>query len=107
MYPYPDPKTKNGTVMVQKVTLTVHADTACDLYNSCKRIGFVTSVSAMSSPAGFLNFQGHNAVDDAYQYIDVKFSYDTKDSLYFNDVKKDTEPERSRFQACNFTAKKD
>jgi hypothetical protein len=50
----PDPKTPNGTVMVQMVNLTVHADTACDLYGSCKRIGFVTSVSAMGSPAGFL-----------------------------------------------------
>jgi len=74
-YPYPDPKDPNNMVMVQVVNLTVHADTACALYNSCKRIGFVTSVSAMSSPAGFLNFQGHNALDDAFQYINVKFSY--------------------------------
>lgn len=72
-------------VMVQVVNLTVHADSACALYNSCKRIGFVTSVSAMSSPAGFLNFQGHNAVDDAFQYINVKFSYSKQDSLYFSD----------------------
>jgi hypothetical protein len=74
--------------MVQVINLTVNADTACDLYNSCKRIGFVTSVSAMGSPAGFLTFQGHNAVDDAYQYINVKFSYSTNNSLYFNDDKK-------------------
>lgn len=74
--------------MVQVINLTVHADTACDLYNSCKRIGFVTSVSAMGSPAGFLTFQGHNAVDDAIQYINVKFSYSTNNSLYFNDDKK-------------------
>lgn len=66
------------------MTLTVHADTACDLYSSCKRIGFVTSVSAMGSPAGFLSFQGHNAVDDAYQYISVKFSNSYNDSLYFS-----------------------
>ncbi len=71
--------------MVQKVNLTVHADAACSLYNSCKRIGFVSSVSAMSTPAGFLNFQGHNAIDDAYQYINVNFSYSSKNSLYFND----------------------
>lgn len=74
--------------MVQVINLTVNADTACDLYNSCKRIGFVTSVSAMGSPAGFLTFQGHNAVDDAFQYINVKFSYSTNNSLYFNDDKK-------------------
>ena len=76
--------------MVQKVTITVEAQTACDLFNSCNRIGFVSSVSAMSTPAGFLTFQGHNAVDDAFQYIDVNFSYKTNDSLYFNDVHKDT-----------------
>ena len=78
--------------MVQKVKLTVHADTACSLFNSCKRVGFVSSVSAMSSPAGFLNFQGHNAVDEAFQYIEVEFSYDKNKSLYFTDETKDTEP---------------
>jgi hypothetical protein len=32
----------------------------------------------MSSPAGFLTFQGHNAADDALQDITLKFSYDKK-----------------------------
>jgi len=45
----------------------------------------VTSVSAMGSPAGFLNFQGHNAVGDASQYIEVKFSYDKTKALTFSD----------------------
>lgn len=103
-YPVPDPKKPSDTVMVQMINLTVHADSACTLYNSCKRIGFVTSVSAMGSPAGFLKFQGHNAVDDAFQYIDVMFSYSTNNSLYFNDDNKETEPERSSFQMCNFTS---
>ena len=89
--------------MVQKVKLTVEAQTACDLYNSCNRIGFVSSVSAMSTPAGFLTFQGHNAVDDAFQFIDVDFSYKTNDSLYFNDDHKDTEPERTTLNTCNHT----
>ena len=89
--------------MVQKVKLTVHADAACSLYNSCKRVGFVSSVSAMSSPAGFLSFQGHNAVDQAFQYIDVEFSYDKNNSLYFTDETKDKEPERAILQACNYT----
>lgn len=102
--PVPDPKDPDGPpVMVQKVKITVHADTACALYNSCKRVGFVSSVSAMSTPAGFLNFLGHNGVDDAFQYIDVDFSYDTKNSLYFNDDHKDTEPERAAFDICNKT----
>lgn len=62
-YPVPNPQKPDETIMVQKVKLTVHADTACSLFNSCKRVGFVSSVSAMSSPAGFLSFQGHNAVN--------------------------------------------
>jgi hypothetical protein len=49
--------------------VTIEAQTACDLYNSCKRVSFVSAVSAMGSPAGFLTFQGHNAVDNALQYI--------------------------------------
>lgn len=78
--------------MVQKISLRVHAKAACDLYSSCKRVAFVNSVSAMGTPAGFLNFQGHNAVTDAFQYIDVIFSNHNNDSLWFDDSKIDTEP---------------
>eukprot|EP00919_Chromeraceae_sp_WS-2016_P031300 GHVR01074055.1.p1 GENE.GHVR01074055.1~~GHVR01074055.1.p1 ORF type:complete len:148 (+),score=10.25 GHVR01074055.1:588-1031(+) len=83
--PVPDPSGSGKLIMVQKVKLTVEAQTACDMYDSCKRVPFVSSVSAMSSPASFLNFQGHNAVDDAFQYIDVIFSYKASESLIFND----------------------
>lgn len=62
-YPVPNPNKPDEEVMVQKVKLRIHADTACALFNSCKRIGFVTSVSALNSPAGFMNFQGHNAIN--------------------------------------------
>ena len=55
------------------------------MYNSCKRVSFVSAVSAMGSPAGFISFQGHNAVDDALQYIDVDFSYSKNNSLWFSD----------------------
>jgi hypothetical protein len=75
MYPVPDPQKPGKTIDVQKITITVEAQTACDLFNSCKRVPFVASVSAMDSPAGFLTFQGHNAVNDAFQFIEVKFSY--------------------------------
>lgn len=74
--------------MVQKIKLTVEAQTACDLFNSCKRVSFVSAVSAMGSPAGFLTFQGHNAVDDAVQYIDVVFSYNKSNSMWFDDTAK-------------------
>lgn len=73
----------------QRVNVTIYADTACALYNSCKRIAFVTAVSAMGSPAGFLSFQGHNAINIAFQYIDVNFSYSKKNSLYMSDDNKD------------------
>ncbi|MCB0369791.1 MAG: hypothetical protein KDD45_10225 [Bdellovibrionales bacterium] len=43
----------------------------------------MTSVSALSSPAGFLNFQGHNAIDNARQYINVYFTYNKSEGLYF------------------------
>lgn len=80
-----DPLNPSKTIQVQKLTLTVEANTACDLYNSCKRNAFVTSVSAMGSPAGFITFQGHNAVEEAFQFIEVKFSYDKTKALTFSD----------------------
>jgi hypothetical protein len=45
----------------------------------------VASVSAMGSTAGFLNFQGHNAIDDGHQYVTFNFSYNRNDSLFFTD----------------------
>jgi hypothetical protein len=49
----------------------------------------VASVSAMGSPAGFLNFQGHNAINDGHQYISMDFSYNLNDSLSFSNKLKD------------------
>jgi hypothetical protein len=48
-------------------------------------VSFVASVSAMQSPAGFLSFQGHNAVDDALQLIEVDFTYDKLKGLALSD----------------------
>jgi hypothetical protein len=69
--------------MVQKLNLTVNADTACVLFNSCSRNAFVSSVSAMGTPAGFLQFLGGNSVDEARQYMNIKFSYNKSGALYF------------------------
>ena len=91
--------------MAQKVNLTIQSNTACDLFHSCNRISFVSSVSAMSTPAGFINFQGHNAVNDAFQVIDCQFSYNLNDSLYFSDKNKQTQPERAALDSCNHTQK--
>jgi hypothetical protein len=71
-------------IRAMEANLTVEASTACAIYDSCKRVPFVSSVSAMGSPAGFLNFQGHNAIDNALQYINVFFTYDPKKGLYFS-----------------------
>jgi hypothetical protein len=43
----------------------------------------------MGSPAGFLNFQGHNAINDGHQYVSMNFSYNLNDSLAFDDTLND------------------
>ena len=68
-WPVPNPQKPGETLDVQKITIRVHAQTACDIFNSCNRNELVSAVSAMSTPAGFLTFQGHNAVNDANQYM--------------------------------------
>jgi hypothetical protein len=40
----------------------------------------------MGSPAGFLNFQGHNAINNAHQYISFNFSNNLNESLAFTDA---------------------
>lgn len=85
-YEYPDPEKPGNTIWAQESNLTVEASTACSIFNSCKRVPFVASVSAMGSPAGFLNFQGHNAIDNAKQMINVFFTYDPAKGLYFNNA---------------------
>lgn len=82
--PYPSPTNPDKMIQAQVVTLTIEAQTACDLYSSCSRNGFVASVSAMSTPAGFMAFQGRNALDEAAQYIKVDFSYDKTKALTFS-----------------------
>lgn len=71
-------------ITAQEANLTVEASTACAIYNTCKRTSFVSSVSALGSPAGFISFQGHNAIDNARQYINVFFTYDKEKGLYLN-----------------------
>ena len=97
----PDPQKPGELITVQKVKLTVESSTACDLFNSCKRVPFVSSVSAMSSPAGFLTFQGHNAVYDGHQYIEIDFSYNKSNSLWFSNDNEDFN--RKVLTGCNYT----
>jgi hypothetical protein len=100
-YVYPDPEHPGMTITAQEVNLTVEATTACKLYESCSRVPFVTSVSAMGNTAGFLNFQGHNAIDNARQYINMFFTYDKTKGLYLGN---DTGEEKTAaLSTCNFT----
>lgn len=63
-------------VWVQRVELTVESTTACALFQSCKRTAYAAQVSAMQTPAGFLNFQGTNAIEDGAQTITILFTDD-------------------------------
>ena len=42
-------------------------------------------MSALSTTAGFLNFQGHSAINNALQYITVSFTYNKSEGIYFGD----------------------
>ena len=76
-------------MMAQESNLTIEDSTACALYEACKRVPLVALVSAMGSPAGFLSFQGANAIENAKQKINVFFTYDKEKGLYFgNDTGK-------------------
>lgn len=69
-------------VYVQEVFLTVESTTACRLFESCQRTSYASQLSALQNPAGFLNFQGTNAIEDATQIIYVDFSDDKTKGLY-------------------------
>lgn len=54
----------------------------------------------MGTPAGFLNFQGANALENAKQHIRVFFTYNKSEGLYFgNDTGKEVTAEPT---PCNY-----
>jgi hypothetical protein len=79
----PNPQKPDEILQVQKLNLTINADTACTLYNSCSRNAFVSSVSAMGTPAGFLSFLGANSINEARQFMTIQFTYNKSNSIYF------------------------
>ena len=81
----PNPQKPDVIVMVQRVSIMINAKTACDMYSSCSRNAFVSSVSAMNSPAGFLSFLGANSINDASQLMTMKFTYNINNSIYFGE----------------------
>lgn len=63
---------------------TVTNSLSCELYNSCQKCPYVTEVSAMQSPQGFLQFQGYEGIpigllwttfyfDDGPNSLNLKF----------------------------------
>lgn len=64
----------------------VESSTACALFKSCMRTAFAAQVSAMQNPAGFLTFQGTNAIEDGCQSIEIRFTDDKTKGLYIPDL---------------------
>lgn len=62
----------NSTVL--NVTLKIAPDTACEMYQSCKKTQFVSQVSAMNSAEGLLNFVGNNAVATGQEKITMIYT---------------------------------
>ena len=73
-------------VWVQQSYLTVESSTACRLFESCQRTSYASQLSALQSPAGFLSFQGSNAIEDAAQIIYINFTDDRTKGLYMEEV---------------------
>ena len=73
-------------VFVQQIYLAVESSTACRLFESCQRTSYAAQLSALQSPAGFLNFQGTNAIEDATQLIYINFTNDKTKGLYMEDI---------------------
>lgn len=83
-----NPSKPDEMVTVEEVTLWVESTTACSLFGSCARTAYAAQVSAMQTPAGFLNFQGANAIDDGSQVITIKFTDEKEKGLYIPDLDK-------------------
>jgi hypothetical protein len=82
----PNPSQPSQNVTVEEVVMWVESETACALFGSCNRTAYAAQVSAMQTPAGFLSFQGANAIDDGAQVITIKFTDDKTKGLYMNNL---------------------
>ncbi|CAI2373836.1 unnamed protein product [Moneuplotes crassus] len=69
-------------VLIQKVR--VESSVVCDLYNSCKKNPFVTSLASGQSAVGFLEFMGSNAVQTGKVKISFDFTNDPEDTLFMD-----------------------
>jgi hypothetical protein len=65
---------------VLNLTMTIGSMVACDLYESCKKNPYVTSLASGQSAVGFLEFMGSNAVQTGKTKIGFDFSNDPERS---------------------------
>ena len=56
------------------LTLKIDPDTACEIYQSCKKTPYVSQVSAMNNAEGQLNFLGSNAVATGKEKITMIYT---------------------------------
>lgn len=52
----------NSPILIMLNNFTVTNDLSCQIYESCQKCPYVTEVSAMQSPQGFLEFQGYEGI---------------------------------------------
>ena len=86
-----DPATRQ-MIEVLRLNFTVTNNLACQLYQSCKKCPYVTQVSAMQSPKGFLEFQGFHGMTIGRTWTTFYFSDNPADSpldLNFTSCDKD------------------
>ncbi|CAG9310320.1 unnamed protein product [Blepharisma stoltei] len=80
----PNPVEPSQMQLVLLMNFTVTNSLACQIYESCQKCPYVTQVSAMQSPQGFLQFQGYESIpigfvwttfifDDSPQALDLEF----------------------------------
>ena len=58
----PSPVDPTTDLLIMLNNFTVTNSLACQLYQSCQKCPYVTEVSAMQSPQGFLQFQGYEGI---------------------------------------------
>mmetsp|Transcript_5481 Transcript_5481/g.5436 ORF Transcript_5481/g.5436 Transcript_5481/m.5436 type:complete len:167 (+) Transcript_5481:380-880(+) len=60
--------------MTMLTNFTVTNSLSCEIYQSCQKCPYVTEVSAMQSPEGFLQFQGYEGISIEFIWTTFIFS---------------------------------
>ena len=68
---YSDTDNQPVTLNVSSVNLTLNADHACGIYQSCSKITFLTEISAGSSALGLISFLFDRGVDTSFEEVKV------------------------------------